>query len=354
MNTGLKMTTAAIGLAATTLTFSNSLSAASDKCPAHSTMHCYYIPESVSSMSGRTSHGAGPIGKTYVGIYNVKPDNIAINSLGSWNLGDFTGYYTGSNNSQRSNYQRSFSVDTGYGRTAAQMKGTQTGLHLHTWSTPGEHEKDVPTLQLKYSFPAGSVKPWGNADAGNKELCFSFWLGIPDGSPGRAPYPESIYKSQHLNGNAVAFYGQSILIMGHRGLNKAFHFVQDFYDNRIDRVPAVEFVSEDSRVGAFAGAVYQIGNGSTTQYTRAIPTSSGFQNLPWDGKKFFGSCISKTHLQNIISDMNAADPKQNLPLDIDNYELLDLSVSLEASHRNRNVNGHISAVIDDMWVYKTK
>ena len=318
-----------------------------DKCPGLSSIHCYYTPQNISSIAGHafSSGQSIPTDTTFIVLHNT-PTPISPTPLSNWHVGDFTTLDT---NISRSVYQRSFASQNGYGTTAGQMKGNETGLHLHTNSTPGiidsNHPIGIVTLQLSHHF-SSPIKPWGNDVANaNEEICLSFNASIPNS------FPNSITNAQYLNSQGTANYMGSILFIND-GAGHGFHFTQRFFDNRQN--VAAEYVANDVNVGAYAASYYK-GSGVNGAYNQGIPSSNSIQHNTWNGYKFFGTCISKTHLQNIVASLNINGYDFNDGgNDWSNYQIAGFSISTEIAQKNINLNGHISAKVKSPWVYKSK
>ncbi len=327
---------------------------ASDKCSQISSLYCYHVPEHVNNIIDRTftfSHGdVVPRDKAIIGLHNVT--YLPSPSETNWNAGDFTtlGPVPSVN-------RRGFSATPNwYGSTAAQLKGIETGLHLHTWSTPGEaitnaqndvtikKAKDVPSLQYMYSFLSAPY-PWSDGN-GNNEFCLGFKAAVP------SSYPLHTTQSDYDAANKTANYVETAVVIRDNLTGRYIHLLQQLYDNRGS---FSEGFSTDTRVGGFVTTYY----GSDSGFSTPITSSNNATGQTWSDYKYFGSCISKANLQNVVQAMNSNNPGvpySNAPSDYSVVSFMLLNEIGQKFLRDNNGNtkqseGHLSVKAQEFWAY---
>lgn len=330
---------------------------ASDKCSHISSLYCYHVPESVNNITDRAftfSHGdVVPIGKAILGLHNVSP--LPAPSETNWNVGDFTAL-----GPVPTVNRRGFSASPNwYGSTAAQLKGIEVGLHLHTWSTPGEDiikaknnvaikkAKDVPSLQYMYSF-LGAPYPWSDGNGGD-EFCLGFKAAVP------SSYPLYATQAEYDALTKTANYVETAIVIRDNMTGRYIHLLQQMYDNR---GTFSEGFSIDARVGGFVATYY----GSDAGFNTTIPSSKKATGQVWSDYQYFGSCITKSNLMSVVQAMNSNNsgaPYSDSPADYSVISFMLLNEIGQKFERDYNgsvkiSDGHLSVKAQEFWAYSHK
>jgi hypothetical protein len=240
----------------------------------------YYAPQHVGSINGRVYvDRASPHNWLNMSIFGCGP--YAASQAISWRVSDFTGVFPPA---PQSSYQRG--VNNGwYGSTAVQMTDMEMGAHLHTYSLPrATYNHNLSNLQVKYTWPDTSApRPWTRATS---TLRFGFNLKIP---------------GKWMEGGAVGYIYASLLLKDQNG--KIVWVQPQIFDTR--GVPSTEYLGWDAGTNSGYANSYYSYHQTNTRYCMKPSWSHWSTSNTWSDWRWYEFQMTRSHLLNVINDMNA-------------------------------------------------
>jgi len=282
----------------------------------------YFSSQNISNIQGRVfsdrSASRGQLNVNSHGVGNM--ESYATLSP----VGNFTGFYPNDlNSSQRA-------VNGNYGSNAVQMEGKEVGIHIHAGSSP--NYTNLKTTRAEYKWPYDQKPfPWSPSETGisNPEFCLSFDAAVP--------VSNNMFNS--IN------YAIAVFHITDTDTNSNFWLINRFYDSRgtfEEGIGAVDPGSQTQMV-----ATYYDGN---RYYHSLLPGSRQASGITTSGYGFYGSCISRSQLEEIIDDLNQTN--FNVSNDPDNYRINGFNIGGELNMKNSTQHqGHLSMRLKNINVY---
>lgn len=217
-----------------------------------------------------------------------------------WNVGEFSGL---TSPMPMQNYQAS-TKPNGYGSTSVQLIGHQATMHLHSWSLPSP--SPMGWYILTWNRPV-NANPWSASFGSDPIFCVEHSQAIV------ASYSEG----------TPQYTGVSVWLSDKNG-----RFIQlevKSWDNRGPQ-SFYEGVSYDPGLDSnYAGTYYSSGR----RYITLMSYSNSANNEIWAEPRWYGMCISKGNLANIVNERNAKVPGSP-PLDGDYSKYTVTNVVVQA------------------------
>lgn len=269
-----------------------------------------------------------------------------------WDVNDMT--FAGIQNS--SNFQASVDPN-GYGWTSVQWQGNKFSAWLNTWSINPSSNPLVNYWSIGFggSIP-GDNRAWSSYQFGaNPMLCSAHFQKV-----------NGLYTT-----GDIALYNFVGLFIQDVSTGRTINMVVAVWDSR-PNFQFYENIDVDVQVGAFLQSY--VGG---SRYTTLMPWSQTAQSGSERPEEWYGFCITKANLSNIINDFNerlsrdrddlsamrnrlawqdkyleSINSVPSVSLDHNNYRVTAVYLQPEAGNvRNPGAGGHVGIVMRENWVF---
>lgn len=244
-------------------------------------------------------------GRTTVVTYNL---GDVTRGIPEWTVGNFTGFFP---QGMVVDFQRAVDGSSaGYGSTAVQMQGTTTAFHINSYRAPaGLPPRKMAGLQYAWSTNSAKAScPW-NAELFGESATLRFDY--------EAAVPTSSTQEGSTNSSCL-----SLLIVNRINQTQVW-LTMGLYDSR-GRSAFNEGVHWNEGADSPTIASYYGG----TRYSTTLPGSSESDVLPWAEWRTFSHIVSRSQLQQALSDINEEFGIQ-FSTDPDLYQLRQFAISAE-------------------------
>lgn len=258
--------------------------------------------------------------------------------------------------SKRSDFQASSNINS-YGSSSVQWKGDKFSAWLHTWSISPSANPLVNYWSIAFGGPiSGDNRAWSTSIFGsNPMLCSGHFQKV-----------HKLYSS-----GGIVFYNYVGLFIRDVTTGHEVNIVVSAWDSRVG-MNFTEYMGNDVQMGAFVQSY--IGG---RRYTTPMPWTRMANTDTEKPEEWYGFCITRENLANIIADYNNKIQKdkadyrtiknttpaqkayfekiKNIPRlssNLNNYSLSGVTLQPEAALvRNPNAGGHVGITMRENWIF---
>ncbi|CAA6819868.1 MAG: Unknown protein [uncultured Sulfurovum sp.] len=238
-----------------------------------------------------------------------------------------------------------------YGTTTVQTKNTSVGMHLNTFGNPpvrneeGKLITDIEAAQIVASWSGKNL--WNTKK--NDDLCIQSELDIHSFDVQSGATSQVMY--------TLIFNSKDTYVVGPDGNTRALNFFFNIliYDNHQN---IKERLIRDAEtympiVMTAAKSKYNLNDTYSTGID-GLSTQKFIRGTPPSGFKNFGACITRTQMEQAITNLKDQFEDYNLPnFTISNLRLHRVIPALELATNNAKKNGRIGVVFKNLKVYRS-
>jgi len=251
-----------------------------------------------------------------------------------------------------------------YGATSLQVKNKQTSMFLNTFSHNLVTQNTATSIQY--------VVGW----RGSENLGADLWNTKPNDDlciVAKLDLHSSFVSDNNGDGNAAVSQALITYIFRVKGSDKSFFYNLTLHDSRADWASTDTIMGVDGQDTTMPIVItYAHTNDTNSIYNKSVPyfglplQSFTAGTLP-SGIKMYGSCITKNHMENIITDIKNIRTDYNIPqFNIENLRLDTVILGPEINtnitktyHEDGSVNnpgyredGHMGMNLHELTVYR--